>query len=288
MNTNLGCFLRNPRENGTIQKIDSISIRIVNSLSIVKYMNCVTLNLEKIICEFEKVPGTTSTSYELLFRFVNEKDSYQSMCHIQNRGSILTSKILIFGNAIGQKLYNFTLISRNGHTEISENFQYNVTALVQPSPINFTIENIASRSVKVSWPNIIRSYDEFKIIGLMEIKPNDSLVWTEVDMTKVDKTLNGRDMINITLSAYSHYELRLKVRPDSSLESGDLWSSYTSQTFRTLPYVPEAVPVLDKSNFYINDFQEIFIYWSELPKNKWNDQNIEYYITEILEDGQPR
>lgn len=59
----------------------------------------------------------------------------------------------------------------------------------------------------------------------------------------------------------------------------EMWSKYALIVFRTESRVPDEPPKTDIGGFHIDVNGHIFIYWKELPKKKYNGNNLHYNIT---------
>lgn len=79
--------------------------------------------------------------------------------------------------------------------------------------------------------------------------------------------------------ANAWYTVAIRIRARYALPDIDeLWSPNATYSFKTLPKLPDAPPSVDIGSFYINDNQDIFVFWKELPKWERNHDHTEYVV----------
>lgn len=80
------------------------------------------------------------------------------------------------------------------------------------------------------------------------------------------------------------YDVRVSIKVQNSVYD-NMWSNFTSTTFRTLSRRPDEPPKIDSSGFNVDDNGNIYLYWKEIPNSKKNGNNPTYNIT--IESGAP-
>lgn len=80
------------------------------------------------------------------------------------------------------------------------------------------------------------------------------------------------------------YDVRVSTQVHNATYK-DVWSNFTSITFRTLSRRPDEPPEVDGSGFNVDDNGNIYLYWQEIPNSKKNGNNPTYNIT--IEHGAP-
>lgn len=80
------------------------------------------------------------------------------------------------------------------------------------------------------------------------------------------------------------YDVRVSTKVQNT-SYDNMWSNFTSTTFRTLSRRPDGPPKVDSSGFNVDDNGNIYLYWKEIPKSKRNGNNPTYNIT--IESGAP-
>ncbi len=84
--------------------------------------------------------------------------------------------------------------------------------------------------------------------------------------------------------ANAWYDVRVSLQVQKPVYE-DIWSNFTSRTFRTLSRRPDEPPEVDASGFSVDDNGNIYLYWKEIPLSKKNGNNPTYNIT--IESGAP-
>uniref|UniRef100_A0A182W8G9 Fibronectin type-III domain-containing protein n=1 Tax=Anopheles minimus TaxID=112268 RepID=A0A182W8G9_9DIPT len=259
------------------------SVYIGHKPRVVKDFKCRAPLWDKhMVCTFTPDPNTIPTTYELILHFLPfsenfvctldiDKQTNQSMCIIKTDPGY---RSLV-------EYYNFVLTAKNLLGTLSQQFIINHFDVVVPhEPVDCVIEDITSDSAVLKFKKWYR-YEAFRRSFICEVKLLtlfDNNVWHTVSNDGL--TLNHRDytlpLRNLPYAA-TQYDVRIRMRTNSTEEGEDLWSNHTSCLFDTLPRKPDLPPDVPLGGFEDSNEQHLFVYWRELDNWQHNARSGFYY-----------
>lgn len=108
-------------------------------------------------------------------------------------------------------------------------------------------------------------------------------VWKELYIKSVPTDTTEIILQNLEF-ANVWYDVRVSIKVEDALYD-NMWSNFTSATFRTSSRIPDEPPKVDPGGFNVDDNGNIYLYWKEIEKWKRNGNNPTYNIT--IEKGAP-
>lgn len=242
-----------------------------------------------MVCTFTPDANPMPTKYDLVFHFspIIQNISCPLRFDIQTN----QTKCVISaddGYRLINEYYYFVLTATNNLGELSQSFLINHLDVVVPFvPDNCTTDAISSDSVVLKWRKWYK-YDGFKRNFISEVKLlsiYDDNAWQIISTDGL--RFNG---INREYSlplphlkyAATRYDVRIRMRTNSSEEGNDLWSNYTSCLFTTLSRKPDIPPGVAIGSFENSNEHHLFVYWRELDKWQHNAGNGFYYDITML------
>uniref|UniRef100_A0A182PTJ1 Fibronectin type-III domain-containing protein n=1 Tax=Anopheles epiroticus TaxID=199890 RepID=A0A182PTJ1_9DIPT len=245
-----------------------------------------------MVCTFTPDPNSMSTSYELVFYSMYSPIIQNYSCKLETDNSTNQTKCII--KAEGYRLVNehyyFFLNATNRLGTLVQKFEVNHFDVVVPHvPIRCSIKDITSDSAVLTWEKWYK-YDTFNRNFICEVKllsMYDNNVWRTVSDEEL--TLNHREytlpLRNLPYAATT-YDVRIRMRTNSSEPGEDMWSNHTSCLFDTLPRKPDMPPDVAIGGFENSNEHHLFIYWRELANWQYNARSgLNYTITMIGQNG---
>lgn len=111
----------------------------------------------------------------------------------------------------------------------------------------------------------------------------DDGLWHQMPAIYTDSTTHSRPVqCDILDLPYAHVEyiVRIRIRVRGANDTEEMWSRYSSQSFRSGVRIPDAPPVTAAAGgFYVDDNNHVYVYWRELLKQKENGNGFKYLIT---------
>lgn len=254
---------------------------------------CRSENWQKMNCSFEQPYNPIPTQYDLSFSF--DRDAYVVFsCPLEGQYNNTWKCSIDLDSSYRQshEFYYFTLVSNNTFGIHKENYTINnFNNVIPEAPSECHATYITSRSAILHWA-ISYKLQTFKRDFIFEIKilsSFDNAVWKPISTVNILKQL-----INYTLPlenlefADTTYDVRIRMKTATAEDSEEMWSNYSSCLFTTLPRRPDNPPDVVIGGFEINVYNDIFVYWREIPRSKHNSATgFRYKITEITRNGLP-
>lgn len=105
-------------------------------------------------------------------------------------------------------------------------------------------------------------------------------VWKQLTLTRSPHApqLTNEIILDDLEFANVWYDVRVSIQVQNTTYE-NVWSNFTSTTFRTLSRRPDEPPKVDSSGFNVDDNGNIYLYWKEIPISKKNGNNPTYNIT---------
>nr|XP_040231948.2 cytokine receptor [Anopheles coluzzii] len=242
-------------------------------------------------CTFTPDPNSMAATYELVFYF---KPIIQNFtCKLETDDQTNLTKCIInvdTGYRNVNEKYYFILTASNHLGTLSQRFIINHFDVVIPHPpIGCVIEDVTSNSAVLKWSKWYK-YDGFSRNFICEVKLLsifDNNVWRTVNNEGLQ--LNHRvytlPLRNLPYAA-TPYDVRIRMRTNSTETGSDLWSNHTSCLFDTLPRKPDMPPEVAIGAFENSNEHHLFIYWRELDDWQHNARSgFHYNITLIDQHG---
>lgn len=235
---------------------------------------CHSHNWQRMNCSFEQAYNPIATSYMLKFGFENSPGDFQ--CPLENKYNHKWECSRDMDNSYrqSQEIYNFELEAINVLGNSTERFVINHYDNVIPeAPSECMASNITSRSAFLHW-SISYKLQTFKRDFVFQIKivsSFDNKNWKPVDVSRVSRKLTNYSLpIDSLEYADTRYDVRIRMKTATSEDTEEMWSNYSSCLFNTLPRRPDNPPEVAIGGFEINAYNDVFVYWKEIPKSKHN------------------
>ncbi|XP_053677688.1 cytokine receptor [Anopheles nili] len=246
---------------------------------------------KQMICTFTTIPNPIHTTYELMFHFSNPKQNFS--CTLETDERLNQTKCIIDGDSgyrHVEEYYYFVLKGTNDLGTVIQSFVVNhFDVVVAHEPIGCNIANISSDSAQLQWQKWYK-YDGFSRNFICEVKLLsifDNDVWRtvsnhELKLNHREYTLPLRDLPY----AATRYDVRIRMRTNSSEEGEDMWSNHSSCLFDTLSRKPDIPPEVAIGGFENSNEHHLFVYWRELDNWQHNARNgFHYNVTMKGPDG---
>uniref|UniRef100_A0A182K5R5 Fibronectin type-III domain-containing protein n=1 Tax=Anopheles christyi TaxID=43041 RepID=A0A182K5R5_9DIPT len=244
-----------------------------------------------MVCTFTPDPNSMSTTYELMFHFMPIIQNFS--CKLETDNHTNQTKCIINADTgyrhVNEK-YFFVLTAKNQLGTLSQSFVINhFDVVVSHAPIGCVIEDVTSDSAVLKWKKWYR-YDGFNRNFICEVKLLsifDNNVWRTVsnDGLKLNHREYTLPLRNLPYAA-APYDVRIRMRTNSTEAGEDMWSNHTSCLFDTLPRKPDMPPDVAIGGFENSNEHHLFVYWRELKNWQHNARSgFHYNITIIGHNG---
>ncbi|XP_035909826.1 cytokine receptor [Anopheles stephensi] len=234
-------------------------------------------------CTFTPDPNTIGTEYTLMFHFFPLIQKYS--CTLENVHNSNQKRCIIDGNSGYRNLneyYYFVLTANNTFGTLSQKFKINqFDVVIAHAPLECTIENITSDSAVLKWKKWYR-YDIFTFrsficeIKLLSIFDNNVWRTVSIDGLKLNQRNYTLPLRHLPYAAAA-YDVRIRMRVNSTEQGEDMWSNHTSCLFETLPRKPDMPPDVAVGGFENSNEHHLFVYWRELDNWQHNARSGFYY-----------
>uniref|UniRef100_A0A182R1P4 Fibronectin type-III domain-containing protein n=1 Tax=Anopheles funestus TaxID=62324 RepID=A0A182R1P4_ANOFN len=242
-----------------------------------------------MVCTFTPDINTIATTYDLKHNFVSPIQQNYNCSLVADNQTNQTKCIIDISNGYRriEKKYNFILTAKNPLATLTQYIVVNHYDVIIPNiPLEVEIKNITSNSAILQW----KKWYKYKHFGfqtfICEIKLLsifDNNVWhtvstDELMLNDVQYTLPLR---NLPYAATS-YDVRIRMRMNSTEEGEDLWSNFTSCLFDTLPRKPDTPPDVAIGGFEDSNEKDMYVYWRELDDWQHNARSGFYYNVTVI------
>ncbi|ETN68046.1 hypothetical protein AND_000118 [Anopheles darlingi] len=278
--------------NGT-KGVDLRSVYIGHKPQRIEDFRCRAPLWKEMNCTFTPEPNGVKTQYVLIFYVEPLMKNYS--CNLQQvPNSPLKQCIIPSGDGyrVVYEHYNFVLSAENNLGTHVQSFKINNFDVVVPhQPTECSIDNstITSHSAVLKW-KVHRQYQTFKRSFRFEVKLFSMFhnkQWQLMDTANMNHSQTKYELPLSRLSyADTRYDVRIRMRTDSTVEDDDMWSNYTSCLFKTLSRQPDNPPDV-ADGIFENANDHLFLYWRELYEWQHNARTGFYYnITKLGPSGQ--
>lgn len=235
---------------------------------------CHSYNWQNMNCSFEQPYNPIPTSFSLIFGFENSPGDFQCPLDQKYNHKWECYRDMDSSYRQSQELYNFVLEATNVLGNNTERFTINHYDNVIPEmPSECFTSNITSRSALLHW-SISYKLQTFKRDFVYEIKilsMYDNKKWKMMDVSRISRKLTNYSLPLDSLEfADTRYDVRIRMRTATAEDTEEMWSNYSSCLFNTLPRRPDNPPEVAIGGFEINAYNDVFVYWKEIPKSKHN------------------
>ncbi|XP_058121712.1 cytokine receptor-like [Anopheles coustani] len=244
---------------------------------------------DQMVCTFTREVNPVTVNYTLEFHFYPATQSLA--CALKDKEETNMKECVIEnGYRLMNEYYYFTLTAKNELGSLSQDFAINHFDVVIPyMDDNCSVEAISSNSAVLKWKKWYK-YTLFNRDFISEVKLlsiYDDNVWQNVnneglELHNMEYVLPLRDL----KYAATRYDVRIRMRTNSSEQGDDMWSNYTSCLFTTLPRRPDMPPDVAVGSFEHSNEKRLFVYWRELDKWQYNAASGFYYEVQMhRQDG---
>ncbi|XP_035795096.1 cytokine receptor-like isoform X2 [Anopheles albimanus] len=259
----------------------------------IKDFRCRTSSWKTMNCTFTPEPNGVKPHYELFFKMEPVLSNYS--CELQQVPFSPLKQCIItigYGYRAVSEIYRFTLSATNKlGTQVQEFTVNNFDVVVPDQPTECSIVNstITSHSAVLKW-GVLSKYENFKRTFRFEVKVLSMFhnqQWQIMDTTNIYRSKNDYQLsLNQLSYADTRYDVRIRMRTNSTVEDDDMWSNYTSCLFKTLSRQPDNPPDV-ADGIFENANDHLFLYWRELHEWQHNARTGFYYnITKLGPSGQ--
>lgn len=257
----------------------------------VSNFKCHSQNWQNMNCSFKQAENPIHTSYNLKFEFENSPGDFQCPLIGQYDNKWECFRDMDNSYRQSQEIYKFILESTNIFGNNTERFVINHYDNVIPdAPSECIASNITSRSAFLHW-SISYKLQTFKRDFVFQIKilsSFDNKNWKTVDVSRISRKLTNYTLPVDTLEyADTRYDVRIRMKTATAEDSEEMWSNYSSCLFNTLPRRPDNPPEVAIGGFEINAYNDVFVYWKEIPKSKHNSATGFQYKPDIKRNELP-
>ncbi|XP_055534831.1 cytokine receptor-like isoform X3 [Wyeomyia smithii] len=253
---------------------------------------CRSENWQKMNCSFEQAYNPIPTKYDLSFRFDTSPVDFTCPLEGQFNNTWKCSIDLDSSYRQSHELYYFMLESSNIFGKNHQQFLVNnFNSVIPEAPSKCTVSNITSNSAILHWAISykLQTFRRDFVFHVKILSIYDHRVWKTIDVSHIKKTLTNYTLpIEKLMFADAHYDVRIRMKTATAEDVDEMWSNYSSCLFNTLPKRPDNPPEVAIGGFEINAYNDIFVYWKEIPKSQHNSAlGFRYKITEIRKNGLP-
>ncbi|EAT35350.1 AAEL012471-PA [Aedes aegypti] len=254
---------------------------------------CRSENWQNMNCSFIQKQNPIPTDYKLNFKFDRETSFVDYNCPLEGKSDSWSCLIdLESSYRQSYEFYYFVLVSNN---TLGRNVEYftinNYDNVIPEAPMVCQATNITSKSAILHWA-ISYKLQTFKRDFIFQIKilsSFDNSIWKPISITNIAKSLTNYTLpIEDLEFADTTYDVRIRMQTATAENTEEMWSNYSSCLFKTLPRRPDNPPEVVIGGFEINAYNDIFVYWREIPRSKHNSATgFRYKISEITRNGIP-
>lgn len=279
---------------GSVRGIGMTQVSVGYKPSQIEDFKCRSYNWAVMNCSFTKPLNPVPTVYTISYRLENNK-GYSIPCNL----TVTDTKINCIPSNYqkGHKLFIFTIDMVNDLGNYTQNIQIdNFASIIPAEPRNLTYSNLTSRSIKISWEVpyeliALRNFKEIDFVHEVQFCSEYDSKWIMIDNERLERHQPSTTILYYVVEkdnlqyANAWYEVRVRIRTNIASEPDNMWSTASILNFRTKSRKPDRPPKIDPGAFYVNDYNEVTIYWKELLQSKRNGNNTHYIITSVKKDG---
>ncbi|GAB0097928.1 Cytokine receptor [Sergentomyia squamirostris] len=242
---------------------------------------CISHNWKVLNCTFDKRVNYIYTVYNLTYYRGKSMHVYFMELNPNDNNTSFTFQVNDYNGSY--RTYFFSLDTGNALGTNQQNFSIDNFRSVRPDPPSML--NVTKREPKrvtISW-QLSYHFKAFEMNFTHEgIIRSPSDEWQSLDMSR----LIVRDKIYYSLTIdnlYAHmwYDVRIRVKVTRALRD-ELWSNFTTFQFQTTAKIPDRPPRVDIGSFYVNDHNDIVLYWEQLPIEEQNGNESHYVVSEVI------
>uniref|UniRef100_A0A336MQ57 CSON004107 protein n=1 Tax=Culicoides sonorensis TaxID=179676 RepID=A0A336MQ57_CULSO len=264
---------------------------------------CRSDNWQNMTCKFTKPYNPIPTEYQLTY-ITNIAIHYKYNCSLASyEGAVLECSIPYTSYRSTHELWTFFLTIRNELGVVDQIFPINNFAVIVPAPPeNISFTGVTSFSVKIHWKlsyklellhknHAVNFVHDVRILSEFDNTNNNDTKWEIINPSRIKKETRGDQSLWYYIElhelpyANSWYDVRIRVRTDKAEDIDEMYSEVSGLGFRTEPRRPDRPPRIDQGAFFINDDNDVYIFWEELSKHERNGPNASYAITAVRENG---
>lgn len=282
---------------GQIQGIGMSVVSIGYKPERITDFKCRTDNWENITCSFTKPMNAVPTEYKIEY-CAKKNQNYWIACIESYKNSTVECKPTTYLK------YDTILVFRINITNDLGNLSQSVTVdnyatIVPAQPNSIEHFNITSRSIVIQWEIpyklvTLYKYGHIKLVHDLQLYSEYDSSWAKVDKSVKELDPNAPDKKSLKYFvelddlqyANAWYDVRIRIRVNKAYDPDNMWSEAAALNFRTKSRKPDRPPTIDQGAFYINDYNEITIFWKELGKSERNGNNSHYNVSRVTRDGQ--
>ncbi|XP_055688882.1 cytokine receptor [Lutzomyia longipalpis] len=247
----------------------------------VRNFRCISYNWETLNCTFDKDVNYIFTNYQVTIGPVLTTRRHQLEINPNDNNTSFTFQMPEYTAVYEIYSFDFDISNIIGH--VSQSIYVNTFECIKPDPplsMNVTLRE--PKRVTITWKlHYHMKAFERGFIHEGEIFQSPNSHGQSLDMSKLKNTTRVDYSLTIDgLYAHTWYDIRIRVRvPNADRE--ELWSNYTDFQFQTHPKIPDRPPRVDIGSFYVNDHNDIVLYWEQLPLEEQNGNNSHYVVSEV-------
>ncbi|XP_063699805.1 cytokine receptor-like [Culicoides brevitarsis] len=295
------CLLQTP--NGT-EGVGIVNVYVDYKPDNVTDFKCHSYNWQNLTCSFTRPQTNFPIKYELWY-FTNLLKYYKNPCVLKSVENTMIQMCEI-SNAQYRKTHNYFNFTLQMISELFNETQHfnvmNFETIVPAPPENIVPKFVTSRNATIFWTlsdqlnTLPKGYNvnfvhDVRILSEFDNKgDNNDTVWRVIDPKRVqqekrnDQNLGYFVVLDDLPYANAWYDVRIRVRTDRSSDTEDMYSAVGTTPVHTEARIPDRPPKMDEGAFFINDDNDIYIFWEELLKSERNGPNASYVVTEVREN----
>ncbi|XP_059615014.1 cytokine receptor [Phlebotomus argentipes] len=253
----------------------------------VKNFRCISYNWLKMNCTFDKEVNSIYTYYNLTYRpkVIVSRIYSKELLNTNNNSTSYTFEVDDYYNS--HDLYSFTLDISNILGSVQQTFEVDTFKCVKPDPpLNMNVTRRNPTNVTLTWYlhyNLNPFEPGFIHEGIIIRSPNEMGITEKYKLNMKELREEKFGMYSLTINnLYAHmwYEVQIRLHvPNATRE--EVWSNYTKFQFQTLAKIPDRPPEVNIGSFCVNDHNDIWLYWKQLPLEEQNGNNSHYVISNI-------
>uniref|UniRef100_A0A1B0D142 Fibronectin type-III domain-containing protein n=1 Tax=Phlebotomus papatasi TaxID=29031 RepID=A0A1B0D142_PHLPP len=281
------CGIKKYKEKNIFTGISYSTVNVGYKPQDLTNFRCISYNWEKLNCTFDKKVNYVYTNYTLsYFGGASRRVNIQTINPNDNKTSY-TFEVEKYLSSYDN--YIFEIAMENSLGTNLQKFEVSTYNSVKPNPpLKMNVTMRESTRVTLAWElHYILHVFERGFIHEGEYTraggrwSTSDIKWQSLDMTKLMNTSFSNYSLRIDgLYAHMWYDVRIRVRvPGATRE--ELWSNYTSFQFQTHAKIPDRPPRVDIGSFYVNDHNDVVLYWEQLPLEDQNGNNSHYVVKDV-------
>lgn len=258
----------------------------------IEKLDCFSYHWISLNCSFVMPENHVRVSYELRYSAGDLKSLQANRllydCEAgQPENNVWSCRFIDLKYRRSSPLFTFNLTAKNFLGETTSFYEFdNFAHIIVDVPSEWKHEEPTDKSIRMKWElpkGKLRALDhkpfdfEISVTPHCYIEKNESRV-IALSNVSADVAKNFSHVIDLEY-AFTWYDIKIRSKISMAEDIEKMWSPW-SETLqvKSKPRLPDFPPIITKGAFHILPNDDVYVYWKEVPKCKYNGDNFTYSV----------